>query len=165
MRRLERVLNANQLTRGRWSREHGYIYRLGQARLFFLSGQPGANIVGATANLLLEVDEAQDILIERYDKDIAPMAAPANATRVFWGTAWTPDTLLGRERRLASTAQLQDGIQRVFSITPSSVPNSSLKNSPTPPVCFPQLAAPSCRAAICLMPPPSQTTSTPSSST
>lgn len=121
MRRLERVLNANQLTRSRWSREHGYIYRLGQARLFFLSGQPGANIVGATANLLLEVDEAQDILVERYDKDIAPMAASANATRVFWGTAWTPDTLLGRERRLAAAAQLKDGIQRVFILTADDV--------------------------------------------
>ncbi len=121
MRRLERVLNANQLTRGRWSREHGYIYRLGQARLFFLSGQPGANIVGATANLLLEVDEAQNILIERYDKDIAPMAASANATRVFWGTAWTPETLLGRERRLASAAQLEDRIQRVFTLTADDV--------------------------------------------
>ncbi len=121
MRRLQRVLNANQLTRGRWAREHGYIYRLGQARLFFLSGQPGANIVGATANLLLEVDEAQDILIERYDKDIAPMAASANATRVFWGTAWTPDTLLGRERRLAVAAELQDGIQRVFILTADDV--------------------------------------------
>ncbi len=113
MRRLERDLNANQLTRRRWAREHGYIYRLGQARLFFLSGQPGANIVGATANLLLEVDEAQDILIDRYDKDIAPMVASANTTRIFWGTAWTPDTLLGRESRLAEVAQLQDGVQRV----------------------------------------------------
>jgi hypothetical protein len=121
MRRLERVLNANQLTRGRWSREHGYIYRLGQARLFFLSGQPGANIVGATANLLLEVDEAQNILIDRYDKDISPMAASANATRLFWGTAWTPDTLLGRERRLAGEAQRQDGIQRVFTLTADDV--------------------------------------------
>ena len=121
MRRLQRVLDANQLTRGRWSREHGYIYRLGQARLFFLSGQPGANIVGATANLLLEVDEAQNILIDRYDKDISPMAASANATRVFWGTAWTPDTLLGRERRLAGEAQQLDGIQRVFTLTADDV--------------------------------------------
>ena len=121
MRRLERVLDANQLTHRRWTREHGYIYRLGQARLFFLSGQPGANIVGATANPLLQVDEAQDILVDRYDKDIAPMAASANATRVFWGTAWTPDTLLGRERRLAQAAQLQDGIQRVFTLTADDV--------------------------------------------
>ncbi len=121
MRRLERVLNTNALTRGRWAREHGYIYRFGQARLFFLSGQPEANIVGATANLLLEVDEAQDILIDRYDKDIAPMAASANATRVFWGTAWTPDTLLGRERRLAEVAQLQDGLQRIFTLTADDV--------------------------------------------
>ena len=71
------------------AREHGYIYRIGHARIFFLSGQPAANIVGATATLLLEVDEAQDIVIDNYDKDIAPMAASTNATRVFWGTAWT----------------------------------------------------------------------------
>jgi hypothetical protein len=31
--------------------------------------------VGATASLLLEVDEAQDVEIGKYDKEIAPMAA------------------------------------------------------------------------------------------
>ncbi|MEE4195282.1 MAG: hypothetical protein V2J07_08805, partial [Anaerolineae bacterium] len=46
MRRLERVLDGNRFTRGRWQKESGYIYRLGKARIFFLSGQPTANIVG-----------------------------------------------------------------------------------------------------------------------
>ena len=49
MRRLERVLERNLYTRGRWKKEQGYIYRLGQARIFFLSGGQEANIVGATA--------------------------------------------------------------------------------------------------------------------
>lgn len=121
MRRLERVLDGNRFTRGRWHKESGYIYRLGQARIFFLSGQPTANIVGATASTLLSVDEAQEVSIGKYDKEIAPMAASTNATRVFWGTAWTASTLLARELRAAEAAQLQDGIQRVFRIDADTV--------------------------------------------
>lgn len=112
MRRLERVLSKNALTSLCYRKESGYIFRLGKARIFFLSG--GGNIVGATASTLLEVDEAQDIPLSRYDKDIGPMAASTNATRVFWGTAWTSATLLGRERRAAEKAQRLDGIRRVF---------------------------------------------------
>ncbi len=112
MRRLESVLSRNALTKFSYRKESGYIFRLGKARIFFLSG--GGNIVGATASTLLEVDEAQDVSITRYDKDIGPMAASTNATRVFWGTAWTSATLLGRERRAAEKAQRLDGIQRVF---------------------------------------------------
>lgn len=121
MRRLERVLDGNRFTRGRWEKESGYIYRLGKARVFFLSGQPTANIVGATASTLLSVDEAQEISIEKFDKEIAPMAASTNATRVFWGTAWTASTLLARELRAAEAAQLHDGIQRVFRIDADTV--------------------------------------------
>jgi len=95
MRRLERVLSRNLITRGRWSKEAGYIYRFNQARITFLSGGPLANVVGATANTLLECDEAQDIQVDKWDKDFAPMAASTNATRVFWGTAWTARSLLG----------------------------------------------------------------------
>lgn len=101
MRRLERVLNNHPHFEKRWGREYGYIYRFGQASITFLSGSPQAHIVGATANTLLEVDEAQDVGIDKFDKDIAPMAASTNATRVFWGTAWTSTTLLARELRAA----------------------------------------------------------------
>lgn len=97
MRRLERVLASNISTQHLWSKESGYIYRIDNARITFLSGSPEANIVGATASTLLEVDEAQDVGIERFDRDIAPMAASTNATRVLWGTAWTSQTLLARE--------------------------------------------------------------------
>ncbi len=121
MRRLERVLEKNVFTRGAWEKESGYIYRLRQARIIFLSGSPEANIVGATASLLLEVDEAQDIEIEKFDKEIAPMAASTNATRVFWGTAWTSQTLLGRELRAARAAEALDGVRRVFVETAETV--------------------------------------------
>ncbi|OGO37539.1 MAG: hypothetical protein A2W35_08920, partial [Chloroflexi bacterium RBG_16_57_11] len=70
---------------------------------------------------LLEVDEAQDITTDKYDKEIAPMAASTNATRVFWGTAWTSQTLLAREKRAAQTAEKADGVRRVFHINADQV--------------------------------------------
>jgi hypothetical protein len=121
MRRLERVLRRNGAVEGLWQKESGYVYRLGQARIYFLSGGPEANIVGATASALLEVDEAQDVQIGKFDRDIAPMAASTNATRVFWGTAWTANTLLARELRGARAEQARDGVRRVFQLTADDV--------------------------------------------
>jgi hypothetical protein len=121
MRRLERVLEKNLLTRGRWEKQSGYLYRLGRAQIAFFSGAPEANIVGATASLLLEVDEAQDISLEKYDRAIAPMAASTNATRVLWGTAWTGDTLLARELKAAREAEQHDGLRRVFTLSAEDV--------------------------------------------
>jgi hypothetical protein len=121
MRRLERVLKHNLITRDFWTKESGYIYRSGEARIFFISGSPTTHIVGATASTLLEIDEAQDVSIEKYDKEIAPMAASTNATRVFWGTAWTSQTLLAREKRAAAMAEKEDGIRRVFQIDAEQV--------------------------------------------
>jgi len=114
MHRLERTLSRNLFTKGKWSKEAGYIFRLGTSRISFFSGQPEANIVGASATALLEVDEAQDVTPAKYDKDIAPMAASTNATRVFWGTAWTSRSLLARELRAAQAQEKEDGIKRTF---------------------------------------------------
>jgi len=118
MRRLRGVLNANALTRGRWRKENDYIFSLGQARILFLSGAPVSNIVGATASVLLEVDEAQSVGIAKYDREIAPMAASTNAVRVFWGTAWTADTLLSRELREAREGRAEG---RVFQVSADDV--------------------------------------------
>ncbi len=117
MHRLESVLSRNLIVKDRWEKHYGHIYQVGQARLVFLSGSPTANIVGATANLLLSIDEAQDILTEKFDKDIAPMAASTNATRVFWGTAWTSNTLLAREEKRARALQAADGVRRVWRLS------------------------------------------------
>jgi hypothetical protein len=121
MRRLERVLTRNIITQDRWEKESGYIYRFGKARIFFMSGGLQASVVGATANVLLECDEAQDITTGKWDKDFAPMAASTNATKVFFGTTWTSRTLLARELRAAQAAEDADGCKRVFRIDADDV--------------------------------------------
>ena len=121
MRRIETALQANYLTHDQWHKSAGNHYRFKNAHLTFLSAAPGSNIVGATASTLLQLDEAQDIGIEKYDKQIAPMAASTNATRVFWGTAWNGQTLLARELRAARQAEARDGIRRVFHLTAAQV--------------------------------------------
>jgi len=90
--------------------------RLGDARQRFLSAEPGASVVGHTAHLLLEVDEAQDVDLDKFDKEFRPMAATTNATTVFYGTAWDDRCLLAqaRERHLELTRR--DGIQRHFEV-------------------------------------------------
>lgn len=121
MNRLETILKEGFITHKLWQKDSGYIYRIERARISFLSGEPTSHIVGATAGTLLEVDEAQDVQIAKYDKEIAPMAASTNATRVFWGTAWTSQTLLARELQIAARLQAEDGVQRVFRITADDV--------------------------------------------
>ena len=121
MRRLERTVKRNTLTRRIWVKESGSIYRVGEARITFLSAAPESNIVGATASALLEVDEAQDVLCVKYEKDVAPMSASTNATRVFWGTSWTSRTLLAQQLRRALAEEKRDGIRRVFRLTADDV--------------------------------------------
>lgn len=121
MRRLEKVLRRNLLLDQLWVKESGSSYRVDQARLTFLSGAPESSIVGATASGLLEVDEAQDVTILKFDRDIAPMGASTCVTRVFWGTAWTNTTLLSRELHAAQDAEKMDGRRRVFRLTADEV--------------------------------------------
>lgn len=121
MHRLETTLASHPLTAHSWRKERGYIYRLGMARASFFSGAPSSHIVGATASLLLACDEAQDVLPVKWDKEVAPMAAAYNATRAFWGTAWTRQTLLSREMRLAQQTEAEDGVQRAFLLDATQV--------------------------------------------
>ena len=111
--RLREVLD-NPLNRRAYRLSGGYTFELGRARLALLSGAPEANVVGATANVLLEIDEAQDFSAEKYDRDFRPMGATANVTAVLYGTAWTLDSLLERERQRNLELERQDGIRRHF---------------------------------------------------
>jgi hypothetical protein len=86
----------------------GYIYQMQQASIAFLSGEPNASVVGGTASLLLELDEAQDISKAKYAKDFAPMRASRNAPAVFYGTAWTDKTLYDQLQE-AQRLQRRDG--------------------------------------------------------
>ncbi|WP_220196166.1 hypothetical protein [Ktedonospora formicarum] len=121
--RLLSLLEA-ELTRERVWKHFGYIiglapereqvaYQSGPRVMFFSAG-PGANIVGATASLLLEIDEAQNVDPDKYDTDLRPMASTTNATTVLYGTAWSEDTLLARARAHNLELQYQDNRQRHF---------------------------------------------------
>src|SRR3990167_5138559 len=114
MRRLTSVLSKNAFTRAEWKRESGYLFRFRQAAISFFSAQPDSNVVGATASLLLQCDEAQSVLPDKWDRDFAPMGAAYDPTIVFWGTIWTSQTLLARELAAARELEKQDGQRRVF---------------------------------------------------
>ena len=61
MRRLQRVLERSAVTRDAWAKENGYVYRVGDARIFFLSGAPEANIVGKAFLIWWNFDELRRI--------------------------------------------------------------------------------------------------------
>jgi len=104
----------NRWNSGLWARREGYIVQLGPVRCLFFSGDPNANVVGGTADLLLECDEAQDVSVTKWEKDFSPMGASTNVTTVFWGTAWTSDTMLARQAAHLQQQETKDGIRRVF---------------------------------------------------
>lgn len=113
------ILRLTDRLDNRWNRRHfrrreGYMVELGKARTLFFSAGPKSNVVGATADVLLECDEAQDVSADKWYKDFTPMAASTNATRVLWGTAWTSDTLLATTIQALERMQAQDGRRRVF---------------------------------------------------
>ncbi len=119
--RLEDRLTHNLITRFHWQKHSGHDHRFGKARVMFLSGHSRSNVVGATASLLLLINEAQDIPPVVYDRKFAPMVSSTNATRVFMGTAWTSQTLLARELRHALILQKTDGLRRVFMVNADDV--------------------------------------------
>ena len=93
----------------------------GPTEVRYLSAGRGSAIVGATADLMLEVDEAQMVPPEKYDREAAPMAAANNAVQVFWGTVWDDRTLLARQSRLALKEEEQNGIRHFFRTTAAEV--------------------------------------------
>ncbi len=88
--------------------------RLGDAVVRFLSAEPAAHVVGHTAGQLLEVDEAQDVDAEKFDREFRPMAASTNATTVYYGTPWDESTLLERAKQTHLEAERRDGVRRHF---------------------------------------------------
>jgi len=113
IRRLRDRLNS-PWHKGRTRSSHGYIVEHGRAAVAFFSAEPHASTVGATASLLAEGDEAQDISAQKWQKDFEPMRASTNATEVLWGTAWTSTTMLAQTKADCLQQQQRDGRRRVF---------------------------------------------------
>lgn len=114
----------NEHTAARIWRSHSYIVglasgkarrgsRSGPSAMFFSAGSE-ASIVGATASLLLEIDEAQDVSVDKFDRDLRPMASTTNATTILYGTAWSDDTLLAAVRAHNLELERRDGLKRHF---------------------------------------------------
>ncbi|MBI4286810.1 MAG: hypothetical protein HY671_00075 [Chloroflexi bacterium] len=98
-----------------WVSEHGYIIRLGRARQLFLSADRSSHVVGATAHILLEIDEAQDVAKDKFAKEFKPMGAATNVTTVLYGTPWDDSTLLEETKQVNLELERKDGIRRHFS--------------------------------------------------
>lgn len=96
----------------------GYMFQCENALVQFLSADPKAAVVGATASLLMEVDESQDVDKAKYDKEFAPMRASTGAPVVHYGTTWTDDTLLEREKQAVKDGRARG---RIFRVTPDEV--------------------------------------------
>lgn len=111
--RLEQTLN-NRLNAGQWKPGYGYMVGLGRAAVMFFSAEESSNVVGATAHLLLEVDEAQDVGREKYAREFRPMGATTNVTTVLYGTAWTANTLLEEQKQVNLAMEARDGVRRHF---------------------------------------------------
>jgi hypothetical protein len=107
--RLKATLQSNPLTRKRWKSAFGYMLQLGNCTTMFLSAERHANVMGATASLLLEIDEAQDVDPDKYDREFRPMASSTNATTVLYGTAWSEDSILERQRQINLAHQRRTG--------------------------------------------------------
>jgi hypothetical protein len=101
-RRLRQVLSAaRQQDPGgyAWREREGHIIQLGEGLIAFYSANGSANVMGATAHPLLEVDEAQEVDEAKYLREFRPMGASTNATTVLYGTAWTGETLLEHQKQ------------------------------------------------------------------
>ena len=97
-----------------WGPEQGYMIRLGRARQIFFSADQSSHVVGATAHILFEVDESQDVSKEKYTKEFRPMGSATNVTTVHYGTPWDDSTLLEEVKQTNLELERRDGIKRHF---------------------------------------------------
>ena len=115
-RRIESLLNACLLTNGRWKVKDGNTIRFGRAQEIFLSAQPGANVVGATADIALFADEVQEIDEEKFDKDFNPMRAFKDTLLIMFGVRWTGDTLFEKNIFQNVESEKKDGFKRHYRV-------------------------------------------------
>ncbi|MBE0431729.1 MAG: hypothetical protein IBX67_07870, partial [Dehalococcoidia bacterium] len=99
---------------GIYSLQQGYVIQLVNARAIFLSADGSSSVVGHTADILLEVDEAQDVCKQKYSKEFRPMGSATNVTTILYGTAWDDRTLLEEVKQANLDLEKRDGIRRHF---------------------------------------------------
>lgn len=91
--RVAQFLNKDITTKG-WVPKEGYMFTLGNAIVQFLSTDKKANVVGATASICLDIDEAHKVDKGKFEEDFGPMAAFHNVPTIMWGVAADKQDLL-----------------------------------------------------------------------
>lgn len=102
--RLQRLLRNDPLVdMSLFAMRHGYIARYGAidqvpSEVMFMSSDEQASQEGATADVLLDMDEAHKTDVAVYEERFEPFTASTNAPRVLWGVAGCKDDLLFKEK-------------------------------------------------------------------
>jgi hypothetical protein len=73
---------------------YDYMYESGSANITFLSSDKQASVVGATASICLDIDEAHKVDKGKFEEDFSPMTAYHNVPTVMWGVAADKQDLL-----------------------------------------------------------------------
>jgi hypothetical protein len=119
--RLEARLD-NDWNRGRWRRKSGPVRRaLGRATVAFLSSHPQTAARGETADWLLVIDELQEQELLHLEAVFEPMRAAKNATALYLGTVKSTTDALWRKKQALEAMTAEDGVQRVFVVSPEEV--------------------------------------------
>lgn len=119
--RLESRLK-NPWTKGTyWGRIKPTRRGVGEAKCVFFSGHVLSKAEGASAEILLIVNESQDQDEGVIDRRFTPMRASTNATALYVGTVRTTTDFLWKKRKDLEALQQADGIQRVFVVGPDEV--------------------------------------------
>ena len=116
-------LAGSVLTKGKVRKSDGYKYHMGPPRdsnkWAFLSINPASNVASQTAYTLLEGDEAQDIDVDKWERDAQPMGSFNNATTVLWGVAWTKDSFIYKGELQAR--DMEDRLEKELGYRPKLV--------------------------------------------
>ncbi len=90
----------------------GFCATYGKASVTFLSAHPDAKVEGATADALLDIDEAHLTDEASYQEKLAPMTASTNACKVLYGVAGMRlDLLYAMRERNFELGRYNDNIE------------------------------------------------------
>jgi hypothetical protein len=92
--RVEKFLKLDPLINQDYQRREGFILQHGKAQVLFLSSDKRANVVGSTASIALDIDEAHKVDRGKFEEDFGPMAAYHNVPIIMWGVAADKQDLL-----------------------------------------------------------------------
>lgn len=112
-RRLETHLRADPFDRSRKSQMFNLpIYEHGAATLILYSSDKSTQVLGATADRALDMDEAHKVDPTKFREEFRPMTASTAAPSILWGVAGNGGDLLAQERKKLEAQGRHDCVLR-----------------------------------------------------